>query len=392
VKRKALAGALALVLIAAVILAIRTFLPTPPGPRSPERTSTLPVSQAELAPLRRVPFYRALIDAKALRSVTVDREGTFHVDADLRAALEPRLAAAGFPRASELLPAKAQGSIVLAEHRVRESWTFEPPAPLFELLDRTPAGTLGSPAMDSIPGAPSSMVCAQLMASRLADPELGGAALSSWRERVAFAEKLLGRPLRAELAEDLAGPAIFALYDTAGGNEAQAILSLELKRSDRMASLLDMVFALGALTEHGSVRRYRGVATGSFTPASGGPGLALAIDGPVLVVATSRERLESAIDARRAGVRHGGVTVTPSDPAASWSAVSSSAFVAHGWSRLLRSADEERPPGSGVTAEIRAEGSSGWRLTGEGSGPAITADPMLPLLRSAFARRQRAVD
>jgi hypothetical protein len=198
--------------------------------------------------------------------------------------------------------------------------------------------------------------------------------------------------LRAELAEDLAGPAIFALYDTAASNDAQAVVSLELKRSDRIASLLDMLFALGALTERGTVRRYRGVATGSFTRASGGPGLALAIDGPVLVLATSRERLESAIDARRAGARHGGVSVTPSDPAASWSAVSASPFVAHGWARLLRSADEARPASSITTAELRAEGASGWRLTGDGPGPAFTADPMIPLIRSAFARRQREAD
>jgi hypothetical protein len=263
---------------------------------------------------------------------------------------------------------------------------------LFELLDRHPTGTLGSPAMDAIPGAPTSMAYVQLMASRLADPALGGPALASWRDRVSFAEKLIGRPLRAELSEDLAGPAIFALYESADGTEAQAILSLELKRSDRVASLLDMLFALGALTERGTIRRYRGVATGSFEPASGGPGLALAVDGPVLVVASSRERLESAIDARRAGARHGGVSLTESDPAASWSAVSASEFVAHGWSRLLRSPDAPRSAVAVTAAALRAEGASGWRLTGDGPAPSITADPMIPFLRSAFARRQRDPD
>ena len=353
---------------------------------------TLPAGAAELAPLRRIPAYRALIDAKAVRSVTIDRDGTLNIDADLRAAFEPRLAAVGIPGASELLPAKAKGAIVLDGGRLRETWTFEAGAPVFELLDRAPEGTLGSPAMDSIPGAPTSIVVLQLAPGRLADPALGGAAFASWRDRVAFAEKLVGRSLRAELAEDLAGPVIFALYDTAGAAQAQVVLSLELKRSDRIASLLDMLLAFGALTERGSVGRYRGVATGSFSSASGGPGLAVAIDGPVLVLASSRERLESAIDARRAGTRHGGVSLAPSDPAASWSAVSASAFVAHGWARLLRVRDDAAGGGKATTAELRPEGASGWRLTGEGPAPAFTADPMIPFLRSAFVRRQRDGD
>ena len=391
--------AAAAVTLAVTVVAVRFCLPgrkdvpptaAPPSPAAVER---------DLASLRRIPFYRVLIDAKAVRSVTVDRDGTIHLDADFRVALEPRLAALGLPGASELLPASGKGTIGLVgptagtpATRLRESWTFDEPVALFELLDRHPTGTLGSPAMDAIPGAPTSIAYIQLMAARLADPELGGPSLASWRDRLTFAEKLIGRPVRAELSEDLAGPAIFALYESAGGAEAQAVMSLELKRSDRLASLLDMLFALGALTERGTVRRYRGVATGSFTPASGGPGLALAVDGPVLVVATSRERLESAIDARRAGIRHGGVSLTESDPAASWSAVSDSPFVAHGWARLMRSADEPRPAAAIMAAALRAEGGSGWRLTGDGPAPAITADPMIPFLRSAFLRRQRDPD
>jgi hypothetical protein len=403
VKRGTIVVLFGVTLAVAVVVVVAVTVGTPGRPRKPAAApagaQNLAADAHEIASLRRIPFYRVLIEAKALRSVAVDRDGTVHLDADFRAALEPRLAALGLAGASELLPVSGKGTLVIEgpgagtkATRLHESWAFDEPAAVFELLDRHPTGTLGSPAMDAIPGAPTSMACVQLMATRLADPALGGPAFASWRDRVSFAEKLIGRPLREELSQDLAGPAIFALYESGGGAEAQAILSLELKRSDRLASLLDMVFALGALTERGTIRRYRGVATGSFAPASGGPGLALAVDGPVLVVATSRERLESAIDARRAGTRHGGVSLAESDPAASWSAVSASAFVSHGWSRLMRSADEAQIAEGVTTAALRAEGATGWRLTGDGPAPAITADPMIPFLRSAFLRRQRDPD
>ena len=391
--RRWIAGTLVVVVAAlALAFAVRACAGPRPAPPSPADAPKPPAGVVELAPLRRIPSYRALIEAKAVRSLRTDPDGTLHIEADLRAAFEPRLAAAGLAGASDLLPASAKGAIAKDAQRLHETWTFDQPAPIFDLLDRAPAGTLGSPALDAIPGAPTAIVCVHLMTSRLADPALGGPALSSWRDRVAFAEKLLGRAVRAELAEDLAGPAIFALYDTAGVNQAQAVLSLELKRADRIASLLDMLFALGALTERGTVRRYRGVATGSFASASGGPGLALAIDGSVLVLATSRERLESALDARRAGIHHGGVSVTPSDPAASWSAVSASPFVAHGWARLLRVPDNPVAASFEARAELRPDGASGWRLTGEAPTPAFTADPVFPFLRSAFLRRQREGD
>jgi len=243
-----------------------------------------------------------------------------------------------------------------------------------------------------IPGAPSALVRVRLVPSRLADPSFGGAVLASWRDRASLAEKLLGRPLRAEIAEDLAGPAVFALYETSDDTEAEAVVAVELRRSDRLAGLLDMLFGLGALTERATVRRYRGVPTGSFASDSGGPGLAVAVDGPILFITTSRLRLESAIDARRMGSHRGGIAAVEADSSASWNAISASAFVAHGWARLARLADAPEFPRATSTATLWPEGVSGWRLEGRGPAPAITADPILPFLRSAFGRRQRKGD
>jgi hypothetical protein len=153
-----------------------------------------------------------------------------------------------------------------------------------------------------------------------------------------------------------------------------------------------MLFSLGALTERATVRRYRGVPTGSFLSDSGGPGLALAVDGSVLLVATSRAQLESAIDTRRAGSPPAANSLKRGDFAASWSAVSASAFVRNGWAHLTRTADDRELPSATTTAALWPDGTSGWRLEGHGPSPAITADPILPFLRSVFARRQREGD
>lgn len=363
------------------------------GPPNPDR----PTDEAALTLLQGIPLYRALLNSKALRSGQVDAEGILHVEVDLRAVLEPRLAAMGFPGGSELFPATARGTIdtrtaagTTSTVGLRESWSFDGPAPVLDILDRThviPAATL---ALQAVPGTPSCLVRIRLMPRRLADPTLGGAVLASWRDRANFAERLLGHPVRAEIAEDLAGPAVFALYDGGDDTQAEAILALELRRSDRLSGLLDMLFGLGALSEHAAVVRYRGVSTGSFVPSAGGSGIALAIDGPILLVTSSRARLESAIDARREGSLLSGDPSAPGAFDASWSAVSSSAFVRQSWARLARSTDEPKEaPIAAMTASLHPEGESGWRLDGYGPAPAITADPILPFLRSVFGRRQR---
>jgi hypothetical protein len=358
-----------------------------------------PPDAAVRARLRDIPLYRTLAGAEALRAGSIAGDGTLHVEVDPRALAEPRLAAAGLKGASEMLPPSARGTIATENaagappvRAFRESWRFEGPAALLDLLDRSSTGRPATLALDALPGAPTAVVCVRLMPARLADPSLGGVALAPWRDRATFAEKLMGRPLRAEIAEDLAGPAVFALYETGDGTEADAVLVVELRRSDRLAGLLDMLFGLGALTERVSVRRYRGVATGSFRSESGGPAVALAVDGPVLVVATSRARLESTIDARRRVVHLRGGVAAVADPSASWSAVSESSFVAHGWARLARSADDPASRGARTSATLRAEGAGGWLLEGHGAGPAVGADPVVPFLRSVFGGRQRDGD
>jgi hypothetical protein len=382
------------VVLAAVAVAMTPWMVRSCAHRGNDRaardaaSSARPPDDAVRARLREIPLYRTLAGAPALRAGTIEGDGTLHVEIDPRALAEPRLAAAGFPGSSALLPVSAKGTITPDG----ESWRLEGPAALFDLLDRSATGRSATYALDAIPGAPSAIVCVRLSPSSLSDPSLGGTAFASWRDRASFAEKLLGRSLRAEIAEDLAGPAVFALYETGDLAEAEAVLAVELRRSDRLAALLDTLLGLGALTERVTVRRYRGVATGSFRSQSGGPAVAVAVDGPLLVVATGRARLESAIDARR-GLQHlrAGVAAA-ADPSASWSAVSESSFVAHGWSRLARSPSETTSRGRTISATLRPDGAGRWLLEGHGSGPAIGADPVVPFLRSVLGGRQRDGD
>jgi hypothetical protein len=367
---------------------------------SPRSVFTWPAEHAALVRLDEIALYRSVVKARALRSGRIDGDGILHVEFDLRAVVEPHLAAMGFPGGSELLPTSATGTITFERRSgipqpggLSESWSLSGPAPALDLLDRRPDVPSATTALDAIPGNPSALARMRLAAGCLADPQFGGAPLASWRDRVNLIESLLGRPLRVELAEDLAGPALFALYDGPEGDAPEAIAVAELRRSDRLASLLDMAFGLGALTERATVSRYRGVPTGSFGSRSGGTGIALAVDGPVIIVATSRARLESAIDARRDIVHPRSALAAAVDDDASWSAASTSRFVSRGWSHPARAANTETAePIALTTATLRPEGPTGWRLEGHGSGPAITADPILPFLRAVLGRRQRGVD
>jgi hypothetical protein len=283
--------------------------------------------------LRTIPLYRALADSDALRAASLDSDGTLHVELDLRSYASPRLASIGFASLATLLPEAVQGTIAPVGAAGSEpgaawaeSWLVSESTPALDLLDRADDSAVPSRAWDALSGNPTAVVAAHMLPARLADPSLGGPAFAPWRDRLAVVETLLGRPLRTEFAEDLAGPVVFALYDDANGSGADAILSVELKRSDRIAALLETLFGLGALTERATISRYRGVATGSFESGSGGPGLALAVDGPLLLVATSRARLESAIDARRLAPGGGRSAEAAVDATASWSAMSVSAF------------------------------------------------------------------
>jgi hypothetical protein len=398
-------GGLAIAIVSAAVLAgsiVAVFWgPRERAPgRSPELVRRDGIRDpAALARLQSIPFYRALLPSDVVLSGTQDRDGTLHVDIDLHAIAGPRLAAAGLGSMTGLLPAVASGTLVISRATegapakvLEESWLFPAPSPILEILDRAPSAETATRAWDAVPGMPSAVALFRIAPAHLADPGFLGPSLSSWRDRVEMAENLLGRPLRAEFAEDLAGPAVFALYETGGGAEAEAIVAAELRRSDRISALLDTLFGLAALTERATVRRYRDVATASFVGDHGGPGCALAVDGPLLLIASSRARLESAIDARRDGGGRRPQAAAAGDAAVSWSAASSSAFAARGWRRLARLPDEPAGPPATMTAELRADGSADWRLTGHGPAPALTADPLVPFLRGVIGRRRRDGD
>jgi len=393
--------AVALVAVAALLaLGVVAWRARARAPRS-SHAAPPPVAhaggdRAALDRLRTVPLFRALVESKTIRSGTLDGDGAVHVEVDVRALAQARLTSWGLGGAAELLPAVASGVIRIdAGHAgapavvTRESWELSGPSPLLDLLDRGEGSEDGTRVWDAIPGAPSAVVRVRLNPARLSDPALFGHGFASWRDRIELAEKLLGRPIRAEISEDLAGPAVFALYEVSGSAEAEALAAFELKRSDRLASLLDMLFGLGALTERATVSRYRGVATGSFTPAAGGPGVALAVDGESFLVASSRGRLEAMIDARRTPLSTGGIAFDATAADASWRAISKSAFVTRGWSRLARVADGSKPDGAMLATTLVPEGTDRWRLDGSGPAPAITAEPVIPFLRSVLARRQR---
>jgi hypothetical protein len=217
----------------------------PSGPEILASNPSHPADDATLDFLQGIPLYRTLLSAKDVRSGRIGRDGTLSLEVDLRGLLEPRLAAMGFPGGSELFPKTAQGTIAIENRAgtpsttgLRETWRFDSPETVLDLLDRSPALPTAMSLLNAIPGTPSALVIVRLNAKRLADPTLGGAALASWRDRANFAEKLLGHPVRTEVAEDLAGPAVFALYEDSEDTRAEAILALELRRSDRLSSLL----------------------------------------------------------------------------------------------------------------------------------------------------------
>ncbi len=389
--RRALVGTAALIVVAgAVALSIfgwreaglrRSAQATAPERREPGRREP-----AALLRLQTIPLYRALVRLDGLRSATLDAGGALHLDVDVRAIAAPRLPSLGLSGLAGLLPVLAQGTIVTKAASggldVRESWVLPGPVPLFDLLDRAPANGSFRLAWDAIPGNPSAVVRARLQPQRLLDETLGGPAFATWRDRVSLAEKLLDRPLREQFAKDLAGPVVVALFEGATGTEAEVLAAVELRRSDRISELFDTLLGLGALTERAKIARYRGVATGSYVSDNGGPGLAVAVDGPILLVASSRALLETAIDKRRQAESRPREPEPAADDGSSWSAVSSSSFVSEGWCRLVRCGTETAPPTGTTTASLRPLGASGWRIDSHGCGPAIAADPIVPYLRT----------
>ena len=389
----ALAVSISILLVGGIALIVR-HVSGPEPTREAGHTALGRIEPEAMDRLNAVPFYRGFLRPQALRSASI-RGPSVEIAVDLPDLLRDRLARAPIHDAALLLPSAARGVVTFqaaagAEDVLeRETWRFDGPSPIFDVLDRR-AGTLGGSAIwDAIPASPSAVSGARIIPARLADPSFGGPALAPWRDRAQLAERVLGRSLRAEIAEDLAGPVAFALYDGGGGREASGVLVVELKRSDRLRALLETVFALGALTERASVRRYRDVATGSFSGSASGPGVAIAVDGPLLLVATSRFLLESAIDARRGDRRAAGLVGDVRSSRAAWASVTESVFVRRGWHRIARAQPPTTAPVLRQRARLTPEGGFSWRLEGEGPAPAVTADPLLPFLHGVFAARQR---
>ncbi len=342
-----------------------------------------------LSRLSSIPFYRALARSDGLRVATLDGDGRLHVEIDVRALAAPHLRAVGWVGLTDLLPASATGTIEQAGGPgsvSHEWWEFTAPAPLLDVLDRSPVEATPGIAWSAVPQGADATLELRLRPGAVSDPSLGGDALAAWRERIELVEKLLGRDIRGELAADLAGPIVVAIYDKAGELDALAIVPLV--RSDRVSGLLQTVFGLGALTDRAAIRSYREVTTGSFG-ADPGLKISVAVDGPLFIAATSQGRLESAIDARRLDPsRRTTSPGTGTDVA--WSARSTSEFVEQGWCRLAHCAVDSRTPHRETHAVLRPSGQAGWRLEGAGAAPAITADPLVPILMSVAGRRRHS--
>jgi len=376
--RRRLVATLALVvLVLAAVVAWRL------GAHGGSRIATPAGDPAAL--LRGVPFYRSVIHADAVRSASRSTDGTLHLDVAPPALLETRLDEHGLGGLGEVLPARALGEI----KRGGEIWHLDDAA-VFALLDRTAGDASTSALWSCVPGTPSAVAAARIVPARLAEPDFGGAALDAWRTRADLAERVLGRPLRAELAEDLGSLALFALYEPPPGGTPDALFAVELKRSDRLRSLFDTVFALGALTDRASIERYRDVPVGLVRSGAASGRFALAIDGDAVLFARSSRLIHDAIDAHRAASPRSPLVSRARGLAASWCALTESAYVAHGWARLAREAEPgPEPHGESI---LVADDPSGWRLIGRGQGPAIIADPVVPFVRGVLAGAQRGAD
>jgi hypothetical protein len=389
----ALALAVLAVGVAALVVGVRRARGASPG-----RTRSIDASPrgrgeppAALADVR---FYGSVLMGDAVRRAERAADGAIRVDLDLSALLRPRLADRGLDALTEGLPRRATGVIRLAGRGIAgEEWRLDGEAPLLQILDRQPDDRRLSRAWAAIPGDPTAIAAWRLQPERLADSEFGGAPLADWRARADIAERVLGRPLRAELAEDLGRLAVFALYDAPPGREPGGLLAVELKRTDRLRSLLDTMFALATLTQRATIQRYRDVPIGYLRASPSAPGWGIAIDGEVLLISRSSQLLETAIDARRRPGADRPLVAAARAMRSSWTAVSESAFVAHAWSRIARERPlQEGTPAPRVASRLLAEGTASWRLIGVGPEPVVTADPVVPFLRSVMAAGQGAGD
>jgi len=311
------------------------------------------------------PAYRGALTAEVLRAARKTSAQAVEVELDPRELARARPEAKAHPTLLGLLPSIAQGRIERVDPAtVEESWRLScPEGCALDLLDRDPPAGAPSGAWSVRPPASRSIAWFAFDASRLDDPQLGGAGLAPLRERVEAVEKLLNRPIRGDLAQALSGTGIAALEEREAGRPPRLLLALDLARVDRARAVVDLLVSLAVVAGRGEVRRHRDVAYAVIgTPSRGA---ALAIDGRLLLLSDEPAAVTAAIDRRRSS----GLPGTPPPSFAgfrgSWRA--------------------ERTVPSAVTATLQREGVSWW-LRGRGASPAVTADPVLVALRALSGR------
>ena len=302
----------------------------------------------------------------ALRGARAAARGEVEVELDPREALRTHAEVSAHPSLLGIFPSVARGRIRLdGDGHVAEAWRLACPAGCaLDLLDRDPPAGAPSAAWSVRPRTYRAIAWFALDARRLADPALGGEGLAALRERVDAVERLLGRPVRVELAEGLTGTGIVAIEDREPSRAPRVLVALDLERADRVRALVDLFVSLAVVAGRGEVLHHREVAVGVLgTPARG---VAVAIDGPLLLLSDEPGAVTAAIDRRRTA---GASSSAPPSP----------------FDRFRGSWRAERTRPSRVHATLTREG-VWWWLRGEGEAPAIEADPVLPYVRSWLAR------
>jgi hypothetical protein len=365
----ALTGALAILAGAAVWVSSRkSAAPRPlpaPAPSATDARGTAIAFEEARARLAGFRSYRALFDRHLVRGAHVQADGAVRIDVDVRGLAHAALLRAGWTDLEDALPSGATATVAALPGRVVESFVFACPGGcVLDLFARLP----GSPARAPfpLPGTPLAVAEFSLDRERLADLDIGGGSRRALDQRASVLEQILGRPVRAPLAEDLVGSGRAAFYQDGPAGSGRTLLALELRRSDRVQSLVDLLLGLAALTRGATIERHAGVPVGAWS--SGATGLAIAVDGPFLLVASARSPVEDAIDLRR------GAPPSP-DAVAAEARNREASFTLDG--------------GPSCRARLTHDGDN-WRLDASGDRPLAESDVVAGWLRSVRARTQRA--
>ena len=280
------------------ILALRTLsTPRHTGTGSPGASPTpaAPLAYAEARrSLEAFHFYKLLFERRAVRATRVAPDGAIELEVDPRSLARRDLARLGWPELEDALPVSARVRVARVAGAVTDTWWLScPQACLLDVFGVPPSPGSATPL---VPGRPDALVGFRLAPARLRDLALGGRSTEVLARRADLIEQLFGRPLREPFAEDLTGYGTLALYRSPRGARSLAVFGLS--RTDRIRSVVDLAIGLAALTRGASVRTHRDVPVGSWSRAGGGS-VAIALDGPHLIVGDDLARVEDTIDLRR---------------------------------------------------------------------------------------------